>query len=421
MPSLQCRVVGGGSVFNSAICMRLPQWMADRWVDEHDLHGLSEAELAPYFERVEKLLNVTPTEEAVWGTRNQLFKKGAEAMGFDPSPILRSVDGCKGSAACLIGCRNGAKMSTDRKGIPEMLQNGGKLYASVHIDEIIMRGNKACGVLGRAINPTTGEKTHEVRISAKCVIMAAGAFHTPTILQRSGITHPELGKNLRAHPGGIMLARFPEDIQPWMGATQGYHVTRFLPEGIKLEAAWTTQSIFAANFKGVGEEFTNQVHDMRHMIAWDTWSSGDSCDGQVRALPGGLHDIQFNLGQGDANRLQEGIAKLADMAFAIGAQKVYTVYPEPYAVLYDEDDVRKFRHARFEPAQVTTGSNHVFGTTAMGGNPDRYPCDQNGKVRGAENLYVCDSGLFPSTPGANPMLPLMAVAARMGEQLPGWI
>jgi choline dehydrogenase-like flavoprotein len=90
-------------------------------------------------------------------------------------------------------------------------------------------------------------------------------------------------------------------------------------------------------------------------------------------------------------------------------------------VLYDEDDVRKFRHHRFDVSQVTTGSNHVFGTTAMGGNPDRYPCDQNGKVRGAENLYVCDSGLFPSTPGANPMLPLMAVAARMGEQLPGWI
>ncbi len=418
MPSLQGRALGGGSVYNSAICMRMPQWMADRWADEHDLHGFGEAEMAPYFDFMEEFLHVSPTPEVVWGPRNLLFKAGAEAMGFDPEPISRSVDGCLGSASCLMGCRNGAKMSTDQRGIPELLAAGGKVYTCVNVDKLTMRGQRATGIVGTVVNPDTGEKTWDVRISAKCVIVAAGAFHTPGILQRSGVSHPELGRNLRCHPGGIMLAKFGDDVQPWTGATQGFHVSRFLQEGIKLESAWTTQSLFASNFRGTGAEFKNQIADFRHLIAWDAWSSGDDSDGQVRALPGGMHDIQFQLGTGDALRLQEGIAKLADMAFAIGAHKVYTAYPEPYAVLYDEDDVRAFRNARFPLSQVTTGSNHIFGSTAMGGNPEKYAVDQHAKVRGTENVYVCDTGIFPSSPGANPMLTLMAYAERMGRELP---
>jgi choline dehydrogenase-like flavoprotein len=417
MPSLQGRCLGGGSVFNSAICMRIPDWGAARWRDEHGIEGCMDTDLAPFFERVEDFLHIAPTGDDVLGPRNELFRDGARAMGFDPSPILRSVDGCRGSAKCILGCRNGAKMSVDRRGIPEALERGARVYTSVHVDKVLMRGNRAVGVVGRAVCPTTGRRTVEVRITARNVIMAAGAFHTPVILQRSGVEHPQLGRNLRMHPGGILLAKYDREVVPWVGATQGYHVEKFLPEGIKLESAWTTQALFASNFKGTGAQFKDQIADYRHIAAWDTWASGDGSDGSVRGLPGGMIDIQFDLGEADARRLQEGIAKLGDMAFASGATRVFTTFPEPWGVLYDEDDVNRFRHAKIPLSLFTTGSNHIFGTTAMGGNPKLYPCDSTGAVRGTENLWVCDTGLFPGTPGANPMLTLMALAERMGDQL----
>ena len=53
----------------------------------------------------------------------------------------------------------------------------------------------------------------------------------------------------------------------------------------------------------------------------------------------------------------------------------------------------------------------------MGGNSEEYPLTSQGAMRGYEGIYVCDTGMFPSTPGANPMMTLMAIAERMGEQL----
>jgi choline dehydrogenase-like flavoprotein len=64
-----------------------------------------------------------------------------------------------------------------------------------------------------------------------------------------------------------------------------------------------------------------------------------------------------------------------------------------------------------------TGSNHVFGTTAMGGDPHQHVTDSVGAVYGLDDVYVCDTGLFPSSPMANPMLTAMALADRQAEVL----
>jgi choline dehydrogenase-like flavoprotein len=43
--------------------------------------------------------------------------------------------------------------------------------------------------------------------------------------------------------------------------------------------------------------------------------------------------------------------------------------------------------------------------------------DSHGALYGAEDLYVCDTGLFPASPAVNPMLTAMALAHRMGGEL----
>jgi choline dehydrogenase-like flavoprotein len=62
-------------------------------------------------------------------------------------------------------------------------------------------------------------------------------------------------------------------------------------------------------------------------------------------------------------------------------------------------------------------ANHVFGSTAMGADPQRHVTDSWGAVYGLENVYVCDTGLFPSSPSANPMLTAMALADRQADML----
>jgi choline dehydrogenase-like flavoprotein len=53
----------------------------------------------------------------------------------------------------------------------------------------------------------------------------------------------------------------------------------------------------------------------------------------------------------------------------------------------------------------------------MGSDRARHAVDLKGAVYDADNLYVCDTGLLPSTPGANPMLPTMALVHMITEHI----
>ena len=115
--------LGGGSVFNSAICMRAPSFALERWVEEHGVDGLTAADLERHFVAVEDFMGVRRVVPEVQGKRNELFRQGCEAMGWNAEAIARSEEGCRGSGQCFTGCRNGAKRSVDVCGVPEILQD----------------------------------------------------------------------------------------------------------------------------------------------------------------------------------------------------------------------------------------------------------------------------------------------------------
>ncbi len=51
-----------------------------------------------------------------------------------------------------------------------------------------------------------------------------------------------------------------------------------------------------------------------------------------------------------------------------------------------------------------------MGTCRMGSNVKHSVVDPNGKVWGAEGLYVADASVFPSASGVNPMVTNMAIS-----------
>ena len=309
MPTMQARNLGGGSVWNSAICLRTPEFVLDRWERGHGLGGLRNGGLDRHFEEVERFMNVQTVDDTVQGRRNELFAAACDEVGFNPVKIERNEDGCKGSGECFTGCPNDAKLSVDRRGIPEFVQAGGRVYTSVAADKLIVQGRRVRGMIGSVVHPKTNKKTHRVRITAKCTIMAAGALATPEILQRSGIDHQGVGTNLRFHPGTMVMGVFRDEVLPWSGATQGYHCLDFLEDGIKLESLWATPSLMAFRFPGFGAQFQSLLGKFSHMASWDAWVSGEDSVGQVRRQRGQRADVTYNIGEGDVRRVQESMAK----------------------------------------------------------------------------------------------------------------
>jgi acetylornithine/succinyldiaminopimelate/putrescine aminotransferase/choline dehydrogenase-like flavoprotein len=417
LPTLQARCLGGGSVFNSAICMRAPDFVFQRWADVHGVEGLTPEVMAGHYDAVEHFMGVQPVRDGVQGRRNDLFRAGAEALGYQVEPFKRNEHNCRGSGECFTGCRSGAKLSMDRRGVPELLATGGRVYTSVHVDKLVKDGERVRGVRGTVVDPVTGRRTHRVRVDARCTVLSAGVMASPLILQRSGHRADPVGRNIRMHPGAIVFGVFDDDVAPWDGATQGYHVTGFLDEGIKLESLWSSPSVLGALHPGVGDELVASLAEMRLTAPWAVWVDGADSVGRVRSRPGGGTSLRYDVGAADVSRLQEGMARLVEMFFAAGAR---SVLPTIHGLARQYDDVRAaeaIRNAHLAPQDIPTASNHVFGSTAMGADPRRHVTDSFGAVYGLDDVYVCDTGLFPTSPMANPMLTAMALADRQADTL----
>lgn len=416
-PTMQGRGLGGTSLFNSAICMRPTEGAIERWRDDHGVEFTFD-ELAPYYDEIDRLLDVKPTPEHAMGRRNKLFLEGCEKLGWKGEAIWRNETGCVGSGECLTGCRRGAKNSMDKVLIPDFVAAGGAVLTSVEVDQLVMRGDRVAGVSAFAVDPDTRQRTHAVRITAKCTVLAAGVMSTPLIARRSGLRSSTIGDKLRFHPSCYVVGLFDDAVIPWTGATQGVHCTEFSDRGIKLESVWSSPSIFATRLPHTGKQFGRYLKKYDRMAVWDGWVSGDDSIGSVGTLPGGRADFRYNVGEGDVRRLQEANAKLCDLFAAAGATEVFTGIRGLAPTMRPDEAAAQIRAGVFDAQDIPTASNHVFGTMAMGNDPSRHATDSWGKVYGVEDLYVCDTSLYPGSPGVNPMVTVMGLALRLGDELP---
>jgi choline dehydrogenase-like flavoprotein len=63
------------------------------------------------------------------------------------------------------------------------------------------------------------------------------------------------------------------------------------------------------------------------------------------------------------------------------------------------------------------GAHHTTGTCRMGKTEDLGVADENLKVFGVNNLYLCSNGVFPSGSAVNPTLTLTALSMRLADNL----
>lgn len=418
IPTMQAIALGGGSLINSAICARSPAWVFEKWAERAGTLAITSEAMRPHYERVERFLDVTPTPMTVQGERNLRFKRGCDALGISSEPTFRNVQGCKGSSECFTGCRNGAKRSTDVSYVPAAIRAGARVLSSVRAERAVMSGRRATGVRGRVVEPFTGRAGHAVEIEACAVVVAAGCMATPLILQRSGIgaSGGHVGHHLQLHPGLAIMGIFPEPIDPWKGATQGYHSLHFLKEGIKLEVLWSPPAVLAARFPGFGHEFQRHLTMYNRMAPFDVIIAAERSSGLVRPRLGSFApDIRFDFAPADVEILQRGLGFLADICWAAGATGILPGLHGVPEVISSREDAEVLRSKRLEARHMIPAANHAFGTARMARRPEDGVVDERGRCHETENVYVVDTSVFPGSPAVNPMLTCMALASLFAD------
>jgi choline dehydrogenase-like flavoprotein len=417
LPTMQAIALGGGSLINSAICARAPGFVFDAWAERTGVR-LTRAGLDPHYQRVEEHLFVGPTPAEVQGERNLRFKRGCDALGIASEPTRRNVRGCKGSGECFTGCRNGAKRSTDVSYVPAAIRAGARVYTSVRAELVDHRGRRASGVRGHVVEPFTGREGPPVEIAAGMVVLAAGCMATPVILQRSELAPASgwIGRDLQLHPGLAIMAIYDEPIDPWKGATQGYHSLHYLEDKIKLEVLWSPPAVLAARLPGIGHDYQRYLLQYDRMAPFDVIIAAERSRGAVRARRSGWDpDIAFHFDEADMAILQRGLGILSDICWASGAVGVLPGLHGVPELLSRQADADVLKIRKLAPADAVSAANHAFGTTRMSRHPEDGAVDEDGRLHALDNVYVADTGIFPGSPAVNPMLTAMALADRIAR------
>jgi choline dehydrogenase-like flavoprotein len=404
------RGVGGSSALTGAVCFRIPDAVLDHWQHELGLLEYTPAALEEAVSHVEKAIHVEEVPVDMRSRSTALFAEGARARGIELAPIRRNTNGCNGCGRCNFGCPHGAKMSVDLSYLPRAVAAGAQVWSHALVERVVMKGRRAVGVTGRLLDGPEGRPGARLTVHAARVVIAAGAWHTPLLLRRSGIGNERfVGEGLTLHPGFRVLGRFREKVRGWQGALQSAYTDAYEREGITLMGLFVPTGVLGATMPGVGPEHMENSARIDHLAMFGGILH-DQGGGTVYRGLGREPFVTYRMAPEDRARIPRVLTLMAEVFFAAGAEEVYL----PVLGLKGQraDDFRKLDLTKVPGRRYECASQHPLGSARMGCSPHNSVVDPDGKVWDLDNVWIVDGSVLPTSLGVNPQLSIMTVATR---------
>jgi len=411
IPVPVARTVGGTTVVNSGTCFRAPDPVLEEWKQRFGIDWATD--LSEEFMGAEEFLRVTPLDPERMGRNGQLAMEGAAALGASGGPIARNAGDCVQCSSCPFGCEIDAKRGMHVSYLPRAMAAGARLRTGVEAQRVLVEDGHAVGVACTAETPAIGRRRPFTVRARRATIVTGGALGTPELLLRSGLGGRQVGRNLHIHPACWVGARYEEEVRGWDGVMQSFYINQWEPQRLLLEATFTPLAFGGAWLPGVGHAHQRSMLDFGHVASIGVHLS-DQSSGQVDLTGDGSLRARYKLTRDDADRLTFGIARAAEVHFAAGAHEVY---PNIARVgMLTPEKLSDFEATRFKPSELRLEAFHPMGTARISTEGDGV-CASDGSVHGTANLYVADASLFPTSVGVNPMMTVIAFAARIAAEL----
>ncbi|HEX7481461.1 MAG TPA: GMC family oxidoreductase [Polyangiales bacterium] len=417
-PIVQGSLVGGSTVINSAICVRTPNDVFERWEREY---GIVREQLADDVWRaqdeLERELSAEELPAAARGRSNLLAKRAADAMEMDSHYMVRYVKGCRGDGQCLQGCKADKKQSLNRNFVPEVITRGGTVLSCAPANKVLFEGERAVAVTGYFRHPQTREPGASFVVRArKGVVVAASVTRSPLLLMQSGVRNAMVGKGFRAHPGAPVFGCYDDPVDMNSGATQGWASLAYRDKpGFKLETLSLPLDMLSGRLAGAGQLLMDRLTEFRQIAMWVQACRAESV-GEVRSSVSGKSAVHYTLNRDDMLRFREGMYTVAQMHVAAGARAVLpSIHGMPYKLAPSEID--QLKDAPLDPRAYVSILSHLFGGCVMGKDPARSVCDENGRVHGHPNLLIADASAIGTNLGVNPQHTIMALARVWSQRL----
>ena len=413
MPIFMGRLVGGSTAINGGTCFRAPPWVHQRWSEELGTDALSEAAMAPHFERVERLLEVQPSPRETIGPIADFIARGCDALGWRHAAISRNAPGCDGKGFCDLGCRTDARLGTNLSYVPAALGKGALLLTGAHVERVLLDGGKrAAGV--EVVTP----RGKTLRVRARAVVLAGGAVPTPLLLLHQGLANAsgQVGRNLSLHPSTGYAAVADEPMHGPAHIPQGNGCEEFLRDGILMLAAQPDYNVSGVIFPLAGQRLMEALDQIEHMASFGLLVRDQSANGRVWRDVGGMPAVTYNIGAEDVRRMHDAMVHASEIALAAGARRLY-----PFVVghppLDGRRDLEAFRREKLGPGDFVWTSYHPLGTCRMGKDAKTSVIDTDHASHDVPGLFVVDGSAVRGPLGVNPQLTIMALATRAAGRI----
>lgn len=274
--------------------------------------------------------------------------------------------------------------------------------------------------------------------AVKEVILAAGAFHTPKLLELSGVGDterlkslgippvlhsPGVGENLQNHTMGVIpvpLKDNPDlaDVKPGIQALAFRQLDpNDITEVLKQKQEWNgdeevIKSLLQSPNEASAYSLIGMMQNLAIVVVMLTFPSSRGSVHIASADPGAAPIIDPRLLSNDLD-----IEFLARHVQALRRMLSSPAFQPLLQSPRDPAEVAKLKTTLRESMAST--AHHACGTAAMLPKEHGGVVDQDLKVYGTTNLRIVDASIFPLIPHANPMATVYGVAERAADLIKG--
>ena len=433
--------VGGGSLIYANVSVPPPPSTFDRGWPEAVTHQA----LAPYVDRVGKMLDVTTIPAAQRTKRWHFVRRGAEALGqldrFDSLPLAvsfaqgyrpdeldeptddahaerftnrfgREQRTCIHLGHCDIGCRVQAKNTLDLNYLARATDKGAQIRP-LHLARRLERE----GSRWRIRFDRVDQGSRPGSVSAERVVLAAGSLGSTELLLRSNLpgVSPTLGRGWSANGDFLTPALSEEAADPTRGPTISARIDhtdgKVYGEHVFIQDGGLPHLLDA--FVGAGlrhlpriwrrrlrplADWADETRLAKHIMPW--FAQGiDASDGRLhmrrRFWLFGKQRLDLDWDIRHSRATIDTIVRLhKELAEATGGRPMVS----PTWTLFRD--------------LITP---HPLGGCNMADRPEEGVVDHAGRVFGQDGLYVTDGAVIPRAIGRNPSRAIAAVAERAVE------
>jgi choline dehydrogenase-like flavoprotein len=401
---LQGMCVGGGTTINNALCLDPPAEVLEQWAER----GIDTGGLRTGIAEVREWLGVAPIRLETTTRAARRFAAAVADLRLPGGLAVMSAnvsEACLGTGYCNIGCAYGGKVTTLDRVLPEAQRRFGvDILADVEVERIVTDGDRASGVVGRH---ASGEP---VSVAAGEVVVAAGAIGSSWLLQRSGLGGARVGQGLHFNVNSPLTAVFPDVVDSFAGIQMSHaYVPAVGIPGYLVETWFNPPATQALAMPGWFDQHFDNMRRYRYMACAGVLV-GTTTPGRVKPSRSGPV-IDYTASAADRGRIVGGLRTAGRILLHAGAERVM-----PATFAYRE--YRTPRSLDLLPSHVReSGDLLLTSAHPQGGNAVGDVVEEDFRVNGVENLYLCDASVFPTSVHVNPQLTVMGMAQYAARRI----